>query len=248
MRDVLFLPLGEKEELVIAADNIGAIGEKECDNVSVSYKEVAYYSLRVAMMEILSIGAHPLSVTISDFNGESAWHLYEQGIESVCHELGLEPITIVGSSETNFSLMQSAVGFTLIGKVKKEEKRMARTPRNASFAVIGSPLVGEEVLEQSEKILPLSLFRKLLSEEGVYELIPVGSKGIGHELHVLRQLNGHDFSLGSVDLPLDKSAGPATCVVISYKVERESVIRELCGELFQPLAKKEKLSSNRKEN
>lgn len=235
MRDALFLPLGEKEELVIAADNVGAIGEKECDDVSVSYKEVAYYSLRVAMMEMLSVGAYPLSVAISDFNDKHAWPLYEQGIESVCLELGLEPLTIVGSSETNFSLMQSAVGFTLIGKVKKEEKRVGRTPANARMAVIGSPLVGREVLEQSEKVLPLSLFGKLLSEEGIYELIPVGSKGIKHEIHVLMQLNGHDVSWETSDLPLEKSAGPATCVLISYKEEMESVIRNLCGELFHHL-------------
>lgn len=241
MRDVLFLSLGEEEELVIAADNVGAIGEKEYDDVSVSYKEVAYYSLRVAMMEMLSIGAHPLSVAISNFNGESAWGLYEQGIESLCLELGMEPLTIVGSSETNFSLMQSAVGFTLIGKVKKEEKRMARTPRDACLALIGSPLVGEEVLEQLEKILPLPLFRKLLREEGVYELIPVGSKGIRHELYVLMQLNGHDFSPESADLPLDKSAGPSTCVLISYKKEREPAIRALCGELFHPLTEQRRI-------
>ncbi|MDQ0243511.1 hypothetical protein J2S09_001047 [Bacillus fengqiuensis] len=241
MRDMLFLPLDEKEDLVIVADNVGAIGEKKYDAISVSYKEVAYYSLRVAMMEMLSIGAHPLSVVVSDFNGESAWLLYEQGIESVCLELGLEPLTIVGSSETNFPLMQSAVGFTLIGKVKKEAKRMGRTPRHACIAVIGSPLVGQEVLEQSEKILPLSVFRKLLGEEGVYELIPVGSKGIGHELHVLMQLNGHDFSPGSTGLPLGKSAGPSTCMLISYKEEREPVIRDLCGELFQPLTEKRKI-------
>ncbi|HWO98884.1 MAG TPA: ATPase [Bacillus sp. (in: firmicutes)] len=241
MRDVLFLPLDEKEELVIAVDNVGAIGEKEYDDVSVSYDTVAYYSLRVAMMELLSVGATPLSVVISNFNGEGAWPHYKKGIERVCYELNMECLAIVGSSETNFSLTQSAVGFTLIGKVKKGEKKIGRTPADACLAVIGTPLVGPEVLEQQEKILPLSIFQKLLKEQEIYELIPVGSKGIGHELHVLMQLNGFDFSRGNHDLPLEQSAGPATCVLISYNEAREPAIRDLCGDLFRPLTEKRKM-------
>jgi hypothetical protein len=234
MRDALFLPLNEEEELVITVDNVGAIGQKERDDVFASYEEVAYFSLRVAMMEMLSVGAVPFSAAIANFNGENAWLLYERGLKRVCGELGIKDVRLVGSSETNFSLLQSAVGFTLIGKVRAAEKRIGRTPKDAGIAVIGYPRVGPEVLEHPNDILPLPLFRKLLEEEGVYELIPVGSKGIRHELAVLGQVNGRQLSDGEHLLDLDKSAGPSTCILISYNKERESVLRDGCGRLFFP--------------
>jgi hypothetical protein len=239
MRDVLFLPLNEEEELALAIDNVGAIGEKERDDLKVPYDIAAYYSLRVAMMELLSVGAIPLSIAIANFNGEEAWSLYEKGIRNVCHELDVEPLPIAGSSETNFSLMQSAVGFTLIGKVKKAEKRIGCTPASARLAVVGTPLVGFEVLEQGEKMIPLSLFQSLLKEPGVYEVVPVGSKGVRYEIGIMEGMNGCSFSYRQSALSLDKSAGPATCILISYNGDCESKIKDICRELFHPLTERE---------
>ncbi|MDM5200565.1 hypothetical protein QUF79_21335 [Fictibacillus enclensis] len=109
--------------------------------------------------------------------------------------------------------------------------KMGITPSIAKVAVIGAPLVGEEVISRSKEGISLSLFRQLLKTDGIYEILPVGSKGIGYELGVLCGSSARFKST----LPLDKSAGPSTCVLISYDEKQHSAIRSLCGMLFHEL-------------
>src|SRR5690606_8690779 len=124
MRDVQFLPLDETYELVIAVDNIGGVGLKENDIVNVDYETVGHFGMRVAMLECLATGAQPLSAMIHNFCGDEAWQPLVSGVKQTLRELGIEHISITGSTESNFSLIQSAVGFLAIGKVKKNEKKI----------------------------------------------------------------------------------------------------------------------------
>ncbi|MBM7701996.1 ATPase [Metabacillus iocasae] len=234
-RDVLFTPLTECEELVFAVDNVGAIGEKEQDAVLVSYETVAYYSLRVAMMEVLSVGAMPTCVVVANFNDTNAWEQYEKALHRICGELHLTTIQLVGSSETNFSLLQSAASFTVVGVVKKRSKRIGKTPMGAKLAVVGYPLVGEDVLLRQEEMISLQQFYTLLHHENVYEIVPVGSKGIQHEIDLLHTLNGWEQQLYSASLSLEQSAGPATCVLISYEEPYEQQLKSLFHHIFYPL-------------
>jgi hypothetical protein len=227
-RDVLILPFRKDESLVFSTDNSGGIGLKEQDEVKVPYDIVSYYGVRVVAMELLSAGVQPNALIIHSFNGDEAWGKIIEGAQKVFEELKLHGVEITGSTETNFTLIQSATSFTLAGMVKNCSLRVGKTPPDAMYAVVGEPLVGQEVLEQPEKMLPFLLFSKLLEQEGIYEIIPVGSKGIQHELEILSGMSGSY----SCELPLMKSAGPATCVVISYSKAAQESIQQLCGSYF----------------
>ncbi len=224
MRDVLFLEINE-QMMAIATDCSGAIGLKEMDDVQVPYNVVAYYAMRVAMMEILSVGAIPKTCIVQNFNGESAWEQLIEGIEQLLSELEYS-LPITGSSETNFALVQSATGISVLGSVEK--RRIKCTPNEASFAVIGTPLVGIDIIGKPELMLPLPLFKELLQITGIYEIIPVGSKGVLHELYIVGCVNK---SL-SCYVPLDVSAGPASCVVISYDDTYEEQIKSVAQNYF----------------
>lgn len=234
MRDVLFLPLYDNTELVMAADGSAAIGEKEMDAVHVPYDVVAYFAARVALMEVLSVGAKPHAVVLQNFVNDEAWETLCSGIRRTCDELRID-VSIVGSSESNFSTLQSAVGITVVGTVQTEQKRVGITPPDAKFAVIGEPLVGDEVLKRKERMLSLSLFRKLLNQTGIYELVPIGSKGIAYELQQLLHDNGLSASSCSCVLPLSASSGPATSLLISYHSHIEAEIKKMAKDLFFPL-------------
>ncbi|QAV27047.1 ATPase [Neobacillus thermocopriae] len=229
MRDVLCVPFDEQHELVFAADCSGGIGLKQYDVVQAPYDVVSYYGARVSLMELMSIGATPKAFVLQNFVGDRSWDALVTGVQQTMVELQLS-LPITGSSESNMPLMQSAVGVVAVGTVRKEEKRINITPMDARWAVIGEPLVGEAVIRKKDRIIPLSLFRMLLQVDGVYEIIPVGSKGISHEWKLM-----HGERPLRCSLPLHASAGPATCVLVSYHQKQEPLLQSLAGTLFYPI-------------
>jgi hypothetical protein len=234
MRDVLFLPLSETEELVIAADCSGGIGLKEADIVKVPYETVSYYGARVALMEVMSVGADPIAVVLQNFVHDKAWNHLVEGIHRALKELHLS-IPITGSSESNFLLLQSAASVTVIGKVNKKDKRIGITPQGAKFAVLGEPLVGDDVMRRQDRVLPLEMFHKLLKLPGIYELVPIGSKGILHELELLLKINGFESKKVFCPLPMHVSSGPATSILISYQQDTEDMMKEIVEKYFFPI-------------
>ncbi|WP_044736968.1 AIR synthase related protein [Geobacillus kaustophilus] len=234
MRDVLFLPFADGMELAIAADGSAAVGDKPADAVSAPVDVVAYFAVRVALMELLSIGAEAKAVVLQNFIADDRWEALCRGIRRACRELGID-LPITGSTESNFPTEQSALGVTAIGLVPAGRKRIGVTPDAAKFAVIGRPLVGPAVLAHSQWVAPLSLFVELLASPYIYELIPVGSKGIYYEWTQLLTANGRQWRSCACPLPLFASGGPATSVLVSYDPDGEREIKKQAGSLFFPL-------------
>ncbi|MFK3960840.1 ATP-binding protein [Pseudalkalibacillus hwajinpoensis] len=231
MRDGTVIELGH-ETLVITSDNSGAIGQKEHDHVSVPYEVVAYYAFRVAVMENIALGGVPVSVVMHNFCGEREWEALVSGVERGKRKLDFNhEITITGSSETNMPLLQSALGVVVLGNQKRElpEERLDEATK---FAVIGKPLVGEEVVNEEAAIAPLGLFRWMSEQEGVQALLPVGSKGILYELNEL--VDGMEVGESMVCSAIDlrKSSGPATCFLVAYDGVVEEQLRERAGKHF----------------
>lgn len=232
MRDVLFIPFDNNEVIVIASDNSGAIGMKDGDEVQVPYLTVGYYSFRVAAMECIAAGGELFAVTLQNFCGNGAWHELKRGIKEGLSELGLDNVQITGSTESNFQLSQSAIGLTVLGRKKRHEQLgRLRYSEKTQIAVIGSPLAGNEVMERESDVAPLSVFKQIASIDGVVTL-PVGSKGIHHELNQLFVNHSFDFEEIETDLDIKKTAGPATCFLAAYPYEKHSLITNIVGSLF----------------
>ena len=229
-RDVAIIPLNKGEELVIAADNSGSIGMREQDDVKVPYDIVAYYNFRVAWMECVAAGAAPFSIVIHNFSGDEAWEQFIKGIHRGMNELDIENLEITGSTETNFTLVQSAIGMAVIGKRKKAEAECLDYDKDKmNVGVIGEPLVGNEVIENEANIVPLDLFQWFAEQKGVLALVPVGSKGILYELEQLFAGQSLEFT---TSLDIKKTSGPATCFIIAYKDIASKRIKEKAANLF----------------
>lgn len=230
MRNAVIMPLHSKEELVIATDNHGAIGEKAEDAVHIPNKAVGYSACRVAMMELLAVGGKPLTIVMQNFTGDAAWEDYKRGVLQVLAELQMDSIAITGSTESNFPGVQSGLGLTIIGT---RAIQASHPPLNtASYAVIGTPLVGEEVKEQEDKIAPLSLFKKFCEMKEVISIVPVGSKGIQAAWQAwTNQVN----KLDAANVDLTNSAGPATCFLIAFKKENSAFIQQQAGKYYHEL-------------
>lgn len=234
MRDVQLLKMG-KETLVVASDNSGAIGLKKLDAVKVPYDIVGYYTFRVAAMECYSAGAIPEAVILQNFCGEGAWEELVKGITRGLLEFELPGIPINGSTESNFSLVQSAVGLTVLGK-RTSHAPLSATPflEDTKVAVIGLPLVGNEVIEQETEIAPLRLVKELSQLEDAV-LLPVGSKGILYEMN--RLFSNRNFLKNEVKsvINLEKTSGPSTCFLIAFPAEKGHMVRELSGHYYHEL-------------
>ncbi|MCH1626408.1 AIR synthase related protein [Fredinandcohnia quinoae] len=228
MRNVTILPFTNEESLVIACDNSGGIGEKEYDFVQASYETVGYYGFRVAVMECIAAGATPMSVVIHNFSGDESWSGLVNGVKQGLDELGIEHIPITGSSESNFSLMQSAVGIIVLGKRPVRGSVVPSYERGMKVGIIGSPLVGQEVMTRNDEVAPLAIFKRISELRNII-VWPVGSKGISYELS---QMGHYNIDEMNTAVDVKKSSGPATCFLVVYNSEDEKEIRRLAGNYF----------------
>jgi hypothetical protein len=233
-RDFSIIPLSEHQSLLIAADNSGAIGMKDLDTVKTSYDIVAYYSFRVAFMECLSGGGKPISVVLHNFCSDESWDSIMSGVQKGLKEAGYPDIKVTGSTESNFHLLQSALGLVVIGLMDGPYVEPTFSVNKKKFAVIGSPLVGEAVLSESHQVIPLNLFQELCALNGT-EILPVGSKGILHELKTI--LDSPQITKDNVRCEVDllKTSGPSTCILMAFPSELEVQIKNLTGHLYHPL-------------
>jgi hypothetical protein len=228
MRDIITIPLTSTESLIIASDNSGGIGMKTEDHVQVSYETVAYYSFRVAAMECMAAGGVPVSVVLHNFCGEHTWSELIKGIQKGLAELNLEDVPITGSTESNFQLKQSALGLVVLGKKFLSKNSDKTFSKDLKFAVIGSPLVGNEVLENGDQVIPLSIFSEVMKLDEII-VWPVGSKGILYEFN--QMFTSKEFTKEMLHTKLDvlKSSGPATCCIIAYEQAQEEKLKKIAA-------------------
>jgi hypothetical protein len=234
MRDTITIPLNSKEALIIASDNSGGIGMKAEDHVQVSYETVAYYSFRVAAMECIAAGGEPISVVLHNFCGDDSWSELVNGVQKGLAELNLEDIPITGSTESNFHLKQSAVGLVVLGKKPFDKITDKMFSNDLKFAIIGKPLVGNEVIDFAQEIVPLSTFREVsnLQDSMIW---PVGSKGILSEFN--QMFPSKEFTKEMLETNLDvlKSSGPATCFIVAFEQNQEEVIKKIAAAFYHSL-------------
>lgn len=213
------------QQYVVTVDNSGCIGEKEQDVVKVSNELTAYYSARVGLFEQWCAGSHPTHLFLSNFTGDDAWKDYEKGISKAFEEIGEKMPPISGSTESNFQSLQSGISLMMVGKIMRD-----LSAELCEWFIVGKPLVGEEVIKQQDNVVKLSEIY-LLYKLGILERVwPVGSKGIGAELE--RLFNGFQVECS---LPLEKSAGPSTCVIVAVKKENIEQLKEIISAPLEPI-------------
>jgi hypothetical protein len=235
MRDTITIPLNSKEALIIASDNSGGIGMKAEDHVQVSYETVAYYSFRVAAMECIAAGGEPFSVVLHNFSGDDSWSELVNGVQKGLAELNLEDVLITGSTESNFHLKQSAVGLVVMGKKHFDKITEKLFSNDLKFAVIGKPLVGNEVIDLAQEVVPLSTFREVSNLQDIM-IWPVGSKGILYELN--QMFTNKEFTKEMLHTKLDvlKSSGPATCFIVAYEPDQEEAIKKIAASFYHSIS------------
>ena len=226
-RDLVVKKISDNNFLVIATDCSGACGNKELDYVNVTTETLAYFAARVAFMEVLSVGATPLAYTVSNLIKDGYDDLHK-GINKLLDELQLENIENITSTETNFDMLQSAIGITVIGQLSKQ---INDNIKGLEYACIGHPLVGDEVVNMQEDMLGMKDFISIIEDDQIPLVLPIGSKGIKRKMQITLNVTP-----SSTEVDINKSAGPSTCVVIGFKKNRRDELAEKFGKLFSPIS------------
>lgn len=220
IRDLTLIDLGQEKTVVIACDSCGGIGLKEYDVLKVSPVITGKYTARVAILEILCSGAEVVCLANTICNEmEVTGKAIIRGIEEELEEAGIGKIVLTGSTEENFATFATGFGVTAVGLVENKNLKVNNVKEDALLIAIGQPKVGEEVLKSAKgDIASYDVLKRLLCSEKVYELVPVGSKGILYEAQQLAQNNNMQLILHkNVQTDIHKSAGPSTVVIAAIE-------------------------------
>ncbi len=216
-RDLLYLPQ-EIGSLVLATDCSSCIGMQEKDLVEASYAITSFYLARVVLMELISVGATPLAYTLNS-SFPDHWSELQAGIEEAFSQIGLVDPPHIGSSEKNYPAEQTSVGITILGEIGNATEK----PTCQEFAVVGIPLVGQELLGNEYQSVSLEECLALRQDPAIGEMLPVGSRGIRQEFETHFQKS---IATGDATLDLDKSAGPSSCLIVGYLPEAKDRLHE----------------------
>jgi hypothetical protein len=201
--------------LVTACDTLGAIGSKPSDVVASPEEICGAYTLRVCLSELAAVGASPLLVMSLVCNEwEPTGRKVLDGIRRELDENGYQDVPVTGSTEQNMKTIMTGLGIAVVGFATTMQWR--RTVPGDRLVVVGLPRVGGEVLAHAGELLRPSIVQSLVRRNEVGDIIPCGSRGIRHEIDVLAHEAGVRMVVREcIPVDLDKSAGPATCALVT---------------------------------
>lgn len=219
-RDLTLIDINKDQTLVVSCDSSGGIGNKKNDIVETTPEVVGQFATQVGLMEILAFGAHPITIvnTLSVEMEDTGRRILE-GIKKTLEPLDFDLDNVItGSTEENFPVTVTGIGITIIGITNKDNWTKPITEAGLIAVVVGIPVIGNDVLENTDSIMNISRLLELIEKKYIKEILPVGSKGILYELKQMAQTNNINFELEDNQLiDLKKSAGPSTCVIVSME-------------------------------
>lgn len=221
VRDLTLITLHSDQTMVVACDSCGGIGSKAGDILKVPPVYVGSFTARVVIMEVMCSGAEIVTVTNAVCNEmEPTGREIIKGIQKELKAAGIDEIVLTGSTEENFSPPSTGVGVTAIG-IADNKKLKINSTEEALIISVGIPKVGDEInLEGDREIIDYTTIKELLEKPWVYEIVPVGSKGIVYEAEQLAINNNLELILeDDIKVDIRKSAGPATCIIAAISKE-----------------------------
>lgn len=217
LRDLLLLEAGDAC-LVIACDSAGGVGPSPADALWAPGRLVGLFTARVALMETVAAGATPLACSLVVAGPPSLGDEVRRGVLAEMGLVGLDEGALVMSTEKNFATSQTAVGVTVLGQGPRGGLLPGGAKPGDLLLVIGWPKVGGEVREGDPETADLTTVMELVKTGVVHDLLPVGSRGIRAESQDLAGSAGLTAVLDAGLCPrldLDKSAGPATALLVA---------------------------------
>ena len=235
--DVSILKVPTGHAIVAGSTSSGAVGPKIMDKIKVEGRILGKFLARVALMDVLATGAFPLLLSVTlGVEKEPTGNEILEGIRRETRNAGLDPNQVImENTEDNFETVQTGAGLTVIGFANEDELRLGKTKPGDLVAAIGKPKVGDEVIlaEAKGEIADLKNINQLVQKKYVHDIAPVGTFGIANEAKMMAYGVGRQLKLAEVQgLDFDKSAGPATVVLVTVDKEK---LEDLTSLIHKPV-------------
>jgi hypothetical protein len=223
--DVSILRIPTGHAIVVSSTSSGAVGPKPMDVVKADGRLVGKFLARVALMDVAAVGAFPLLLSATlGVEREPAGREILEGVGREASVLGLEVgEVLLENTEENFATVQTGVGLTVVGFAAEGELRLGKTLPGDLLVAMGKPMVGAEVVsaEVRGEVADLRSVVWLSQRRYVHDIVPVGSLGIAQEARMMAHGVGRQLKLAEGSgLDLEKSAGPATVVLVTLNGEK----------------------------
>lgn len=223
--DVSVLKMPTGHAIVAGSTSSGAVGPKELDQVKVDGRVLGKFLARVALMDVTATGAFPLLLSVTlGVEKEPTGNEIIEGIKREARTIGLDPNQVLmENTEDNFQTKQTGAGLTVVGLANEDELRLGKTMPGDLIVAIGRPKVGQEVIaaEARGEIADLRNVTQLTQRKYVHDIAPVGGFGIASEAKMMAYGVGRQLKMVEVQgLDLNKTAGPATVVLVTIDRER----------------------------
>lgn len=247
IRDLTIIHLTDEYSLVVAVDSDGGIGPQDGDTVKCDPYELGRFAMRVPLLELLSYGATPLAAF--DMLSLPMNQIGKEIVRGVKDELMManlgKDFPLSGSTEDNVPTNTTSIGTTIVGIVNKKDFNVGKSKINDIVVCVGLPKSAPEdkIQLDDEEIVNQNDILKILTIDGVHEILPVGSKGLENETNQLvSTAKVKAYFLDNVKINLKKSGGPSTCVLVSCESNTLPVIQNT---IHVPVNKIAKLVQNR---
>lgn len=227
IRDLTVIDFDETRYLGVSCDSCGGIGLKEHDFVKATPQLVAYHTGKVVLAELMSMGFAPmiladgLAVEMNDTGKQLM-----EGFNEVLSKLKTTKVHLTGSTEENIKTVQTSMGVTCIGICDKDKLKYKKTVKGNVCLLIGLPLVGNDVVNNPDKILDIDDFEKLYLCDYIKEMLPVGSRGTAAELNDLCEYNNLKIKLNEIiSIDLKHSGGPSCSCLVTVDEKYVDIIK-----------------------
>ncbi len=231
-RDIQLIDKDKTSYLAVACDVSASIGPKDQDIIKVTAETAGYYAAAVPIIELLAIGAEPISVV--DTLGVEMVGIGEaiiRGVQKAMAEGAIDPLCLTGSTEDNIPTVTTTVGITVIAELQKHLIDKYKPLAGQKIFVVGRPKMGEQFLEEEVignkgEVITIGMVEHLRCIGKFSHMLPVGSKGIRWELDLLLAIHGLKIvPVQEVPIDMEASAGPATCMLVTCdEAEMEALI------------------------
>lgn len=219
--DVVAVPLDGRRVLLVACDSCAGAGDLPGDRVAASPHVVGRFACRVPLLEVLALGGRPFLVVAA--LGVPPLPTAEAILGGVREEAALAGVpagSLLVSTEKNIPTVGTSLGVTVLGWAARDTVRYGRARAGDLVLAVGVPRVGAEVHLDHREIADIPTLRMAAAFDGAGDVLPVGSGGMAREAEKLARRAGLCFRPSPGVPDLEKSAGPATCFLVSVPPPR----------------------------
>jgi hypothetical protein len=149
-------------------------------------------------------------------------------VVALAAEVGLGPDRVTGTTEDNVVTVATGIGVTVLGEVAPDAFRPGTSHPGDVVVCLGMPRSAprDRLFLGHPDLVQIKDLRALLEAGTVHDALPVGSKGLAWEVPQLAASAGLTVRWrADHDVPVRRSAGPSTCVLVSCRPDDSAAVR-----------------------